>query len=87
MRQFEDTTHIRVEENNVNNDRVLSQEESGFNIALGFIENSSYKPQPVEIYGLVEISVISNEWREVYNEDGELDFDIQFKDLALRPCS
>ena len=86
MREFQDTTHIRVEDPNFNNDRVLTQDESGFNFALGFIDNISYLPKPIDTHGFVEVSIISNIWEGNFNGD-EIDFYTDVKSLATRNCT
>ena len=71
MKEFQDSTHIVASEPDVNNKRKVTQAESGFNFAIGLINSSTLKPEPIDTHGLVELSINTNEWEGFVNENGE----------------
>ena len=87
MRQYQDSTHIRVDEPDVNSARNLTHSESNFNFAVGFLNSNTFKPETIETYGFVEVSIFDNRWEGYLNENGEYDFKVDYKPMDLRPCN
>ena len=57
MKNFEDTKHLSKVEPDYNLEREISFEESGFNIAVGFIENASYSSKKVVTHGYIDLKI------------------------------
>ena len=58
-----------------NNARELTQAESGFNFAFGFLNSLTLLPDRIDTYGFVEFSVVKTEWNAAKDETtGELTF-------------
>ena len=87
MKDFQASTHTRVDEPDVNAERNFTQAETGFNFALGFISSFTYRPAPINTFGLVEVSIYKNQWQGGNNEQGEFEFDYKSIPMALRTCN
>ena len=72
MKNFEDTKHLSKVEPDYNLEREISFEESGFNIAVGFVEIATYAPTKVVTDGYIDLKITYETSRVEANSNSEI---------------
>ena len=88
LRDYQDTTHILTDWPDTNNARELTQAESGFNFAFGFISSLTLLPGRIDTHGFIEFTVVKNEWSAGVDETtGESSLNNFVGPAAMRDCT